>query len=255
MSGKVAYNDNDEVVLYMGETTGNNRSPVISRVQSLPSRPISSPVPIALGPSYVSLPTLGHHSDNREYSTGLTYGSDDNVFSLRPPALDFNEYHDHQHYLLRRAYIPSTATSIVIPAHLFDVNAYQQKKTLAQGMMDLALISSNANQLRYLLQSWDHPYHAAAMTMIIASLVLQIAVGIGLIWNSRYDVKQRAHIVKANRSNNLTVVGIFLVTILNVFIVCFGINPGFGGNDFPRHVMKEKIKDEQSYPQQEPLQL
>ncbi|XP_031847858.1 ninjurin-A [Nomia melanderi] len=105
-----------------------------------------------------------------------------------------------------------------------DVNIYQHKKTLAQGMMDLALLSANANQLRYVLQTdGGHPYYYPSLVMIGASLFLQIAVGIGLIWNSRYNVKDTAQMCKAERANNWTVIGIFLVTILNVFISSFGV--------------------------------
>lgn len=105
-----------------------------------------------------------------------------------------------------------------------DVNVYQHKKTLAQGMMDLALLSANANQLRYVLQTdGGHPYFYPSLAMIGASLFLQIAVGIGLIWNSRYNVKDDAQMCKADRANNWTVIGIFLVTILNVFISSFGV--------------------------------
>lgn len=105
-----------------------------------------------------------------------------------------------------------------------DVNVYQHKKTLAQGMMDLALLSANANQLRYVLQTdGNHPYYYPSLAMIGASLFLQIAVGIGLIWNSRYNVKDDAQMCKAELANNWTVIGIFLVTILNVFISSFGV--------------------------------
>ncbi|XP_076281463.1 ninjurin-A [Lasioglossum baleicum] len=108
-----------------------------------------------------------------------------------------------------------------------DVNIYQHKKTLAQGMMDLALLSANANQLRYVLQTdGGHPYFYPSLVMIGASLFLQIAVGIGLIWNSRYNVKDTAQMCKAERANNWTVIGIFLVTILNVFISSFGVVDG-----------------------------
>ncbi|XP_033331478.1 ninjurin-A [Megalopta genalis] len=108
-----------------------------------------------------------------------------------------------------------------------DVNIYQHKKTLAQGMMDLALLSANANQLRYVLQTdGGHPYFYPSLVMIGASLFLQIAVGIGLIWNSRYNVKDNAQMCKAERANNWTVIGIFLVTILNVFISSFGVVDG-----------------------------
>ncbi|XP_058802165.1 ninjurin-A isoform X2 [Phymastichus coffea] len=105
-----------------------------------------------------------------------------------------------------------------------DVNVYQQKKTIAQGMMDLALISANANQFRYVLQSSGrHPYYYPSLAMIGLSLFLQVVVGIGLIWNSRYNVKDNDQMCKANRANNWTVIAIFLVTILNVFISSFGV--------------------------------
>lgn len=105
-----------------------------------------------------------------------------------------------------------------------DVNIYQHKKTLAQGMMDLALLSANANQLRYVLQTdGRHPYYYPSLTMIMFSLLIQIVVGIGLIWNSRYDVKVDAQMCKADIANNWTVIGIFLVTVLNVFISSFGV--------------------------------
>ena len=48
-------------------------------------------------------------------------------------------------------------------------------------------------------------------------------MGIGLIWNSTYNVKVDAQMCKANRANNWTVIAIFLVTILNVFISSFGV--------------------------------
>lgn len=105
-----------------------------------------------------------------------------------------------------------------------DVNIYQHKKTLAQGMMDLALLSANANQLRYVLQTdGGHQYYYPSLVLIGSSLLLQIAVGIGLIWNSRYNIKDDAQMCKADRTNNWTVIGIFLVTIFNVFISSFGV--------------------------------
>ncbi|XP_011874426.1 PREDICTED: ninjurin-1 [Vollenhovia emeryi] len=115
---------------------------------------------------------------------------------------------------------PSPAAPVVTP----DVNVYQHKKTLAQGMMDLALLSANANQMRYVLQTdGRHPYFYPSLIMIGMSLFLQIAVGIGLIWNSVYNVKEHEQMCKANKANNWTVIGIFLVTIFNVFISSFGV--------------------------------
>ncbi|KAG5900008.1 hypothetical protein JTB14_009094 [Gonioctena quinquepunctata] len=105
-----------------------------------------------------------------------------------------------------------------------DVNIYQHKKTLAQGMMDLALFSANANQLRYVLESYSrHPYYYPSIVLICLSLLLQIAVGVGLIWNATYNVKDEKEICLANKINNFTVLGIFLVTVINVFISAFGV--------------------------------
>ncbi|XP_017786800.1 PREDICTED: uncharacterized protein LOC108569673 [Nicrophorus vespilloides] len=107
-----------------------------------------------------------------------------------------------------------------------DVNVYQHKKTLAQGMMDLALFSANANQLRYIIESYArHPYFYPSVIMISISLLLQVGIGVGLIWNARYNVKDKKEICVANKINNYTVIGIFLVTTINVFISAFGVAP------------------------------
>lgn len=110
-----------------------------------------------------------------------------------------------------------------VPTEIPDVNIYQHKKTLAQGMMDLALLSANANQLRYVIQMNKSFYFYISLVFIALSIVLQVAVGVGLIWNSRYNVKDEREICKANRANNYTVIGIFIVTVVNVFISAFGV--------------------------------
>ncbi|XP_057671209.1 ninjurin-1-like isoform X2 [Diorhabda carinulata] len=105
-----------------------------------------------------------------------------------------------------------------------DINVYQHKKTLAQGMMDLALFSANANQLRYVLDSYQrHPYYWPSFIFIVLSLSMQVAIGIGLIWNALYNVKDEKEICIANKINNFTVIGIFLVVVVNVFISAFGV--------------------------------
>uniref|UniRef100_A0A1B6H7N2 Uncharacterized protein n=2 Tax=Homalodisca liturata TaxID=320908 RepID=A0A1B6H7N2_9HEMI len=105
-----------------------------------------------------------------------------------------------------------------------DVNVYQQKKTLAQGMMDLALLTANANQLRYVLDAGSvHTYYYVNLIFILTSIALQVAVGLLLLWNSRFNINKEHHIIVANRINNFTVTGIFLITILNVFISAFGL--------------------------------
>lgn len=110
-----------------------------------------------------------------------------------------------------------------VPTEIPDVNIYQHKKTLAQGMMDLALLSANANQLRYVIQMQQSFYFYVSLVFISLSIILQVGVGVGLIWNSRYNVKDEREICKANKANNYTVIGIFIVTVVNVFISAFGV--------------------------------
>ena len=73
-------------------------------------------------------------------------------------------------------------------------NRYATKKTIAQGMLDIALLSSNAAQLKYiltvsdLLTSWhldwlvfivqvgeDHQYYLPMLVLIVSSIVLQVS--------------------------------------------------------------------------------
>uniref|UniRef100_A0A1B0D5E7 Ninjurin a n=1 Tax=Phlebotomus papatasi TaxID=29031 RepID=A0A1B0D5E7_PHLPP len=104
-----------------------------------------------------------------------------------------------------------------------DISQYLQKKSMAQGMLDLALLSANTNQLRYILETRDdNVYFYVSITLIISSLVLQVAVGIMLIWSHRFNMRKRSGMASANRINNLSVLGVFLITLINVFISTFG---------------------------------
>ncbi|XP_062709172.1 ninjurin-A [Aedes albopictus] len=121
---------------------------------------------------------------------------------------------------------PEVAVDPVTGEVIPNINTYQQKKNLALGMMDLALVSANANQLRYVIESFArHPYYYFSIIFISISLVIQIAVGVGLVMNSRYDVNNRRETCKANRINNFVTIGIFLITLINVIISAFGVAP------------------------------
>lgn len=57
-----------------------------------------------------------------------------------------------------------------------DVNLYATKKTVAQGMMDLALLTANANQLRYVLESGStgSMYYYLNIVLICLSIFFQV---------------------------------------------------------------------------------
>ncbi|XP_055687946.1 uncharacterized protein LOC129792665 [Lutzomyia longipalpis] len=115
-----------------------------------------------------------------------------------------------------------------------DISQYLQKKSMAQGMLDLALLSANTNQLRYILETrGDNVYFIVSITLIISSLVLQVAVGIMLIWSHRFNMRKRSGMASADRINNLSVLGVFLITLINVFISTFGGSSASGAAPAP----------------------
>ncbi|XP_028041241.1 ninjurin-2 isoform X1 [Bombyx mandarina] len=60
-----------------------------------------------------------------------------------------------------------------------DANRYATKKTVAQGMLDIALLTSNASQLKYVLQVGPkHEFYTLLVVLISISIVLQLLVGL-----------------------------------------------------------------------------
>lgn len=103
-----------------------------------------------------------------------------------------------------------------------DISSFVQKKNIAQGMMDVALVSANCNQLRYVLDmSSMHPYYLTSIVLICTSLAMQLIVGLGLLWSNGYNLKRKKEMKSADRFNNISVIGVFLITLINVFISTF----------------------------------
>lgn len=56
-------------------------------------------------------------------------------------------------------------------------NTYASKKSLAQGMLDLALLAANATQLKYILKTGDsHEFYGLLLTLVILSICLQVRI-------------------------------------------------------------------------------
>ncbi|EEB12102.1 Ninjurin-1, putative [Pediculus humanus corporis] len=93
-------------------------------------------------------------------------------------------------------------------------------------MMDVALITANANQLRFIVEyNQSSKTYVLAIALIIISLVLQMIVGICLIFKGRLDLKGEDKFRHANKMNNYIVVGVFIITIVNVFVAAFSTGP------------------------------
>ncbi|KAK8736227.1 hypothetical protein OTU49_004880 [Cherax quadricarinatus] len=110
-----------------------------------------------------------------------------------------------------------------------DPNRYATKKTVAQGMLDVALLTANASQLKYVLEVGEqHPYYAVMLGLIITSLVLQVMVGLLSLSLSMFrDCKLHltSYHTSANAISYFNVGAVFVITSLNIIINSFGLRP------------------------------
>ncbi|KAF6200523.1 hypothetical protein GE061_004966 [Apolygus lucorum] len=64
------------------------------------------------------------------------------------------------------------------PGKTLDANRYATKKTIAQGMLDIALLTANASQLKYILQVGEkHEFYSLMLGLITTSIILQVIGG------------------------------------------------------------------------------
>ncbi|XP_026809741.1 uncharacterized protein LOC113551602 isoform X2 [Rhopalosiphum maidis] len=91
---------------------------------------------------------------------------------------------------------------------------YRKKKLLTQSMMDIALFSANANQLRHVLETFDGQYISYICVILLSmSIILQILVGMTMLLSIQYNVTNCNDRKMAFKFGNYVIVGIFLITV------------------------------------------
>ncbi|KAI9580098.1 hypothetical protein GQX74_000886 [Glossina fuscipes] len=92
-----------------------------------------------------------------------------------------------------------------------DANRYATKKTIAQGMLDIALLTANASQLKYILQVGEqHQFYKVMLILISLSIVLQLLVGILFVIIGSLNI---------NRKNDQTAAVILNDVIIGVLLM------------------------------------
>merc|ERR1719219_452869 len=101
-----------------------------------------------------------------------------------------------------------------------DANRYATKKTIAQGMLDVALLTANASQLKYVLQLGvdKHPFYHLMLGLIIVSIVLQVIVGILFLVIGGLNINEDTDQKYADILNDVITVLVFLITLVNIVI-------------------------------------
>merc|ERR1712226_380193 len=93
-------------------------------------------------------------------------------------------------------------------------------------MLDVALLTANASQLKYVLQlgSDNHPFYTLMLTLIIISIIFQLVVALfALTLNLTRDCRlyDQSQGFTADLINNVSLGCSFVISSLNIFIVGF----------------------------------
>ncbi|XP_053154625.1 ninjurin-1 isoform X1 [Hemicordylus capensis] len=105
-----------------------------------------------------------------------------------------------------------------------NINHYANKKSAAESMLDVALLMANASQLKaVMMQGPTFSFYIPLIALISVSLMLQIGVGVLLIFLVKYDLNNPAKHAKLDFLNNLTTGLVFIIVVVNVFITAFGV--------------------------------
>ncbi|KAM9525373.1 ninjurin-1-like isoform 2-T2 [Salvelinus alpinus] len=105
-----------------------------------------------------------------------------------------------------------------------NMNHYANKKSAAESMLDVALLMANASQLKAVLeQGPGFTFYNPLITLISISLILQVTVGILLIFIVKWNVNDESMHFKLNIMENVTTALVFIIVVVNVFITAFGV--------------------------------
>ncbi|KAI1890311.1 hypothetical protein AGOR_G00152430 [Albula goreensis] len=105
-----------------------------------------------------------------------------------------------------------------------NMNTYANKKSAAESMLDIALLMANASQLKAVLeQGPDFTLRVPLIALISISLILQIGVGVLLIFIVKWNLNDERNQFKLNVLENIATAMIFIIVVVNVFITAFGV--------------------------------
>ncbi|XP_069142236.1 ninjurin-2-like [Argopecten irradians] len=93
-------------------------------------------------------------------------------------------------------------------SRIMSKNYYSKMKTLAEGLMDIGLMTANASQLKAVIDVGPtHRYYSTLLPLIITSLVLQVLVGVLVLVLFTDD--EDGENLRCKRINNVVVGVIF----------------------------------------------
>ena len=103
-------------------------------------------------------------------------------------------------------------------ANVEEVDTYAQHKNYAKGLMDLALLTANANQLSRHYTQYGFSF---VIVFLILSLSLQVTAGVLLLLDHRIRIKTEKDLKQGTRYTDAITIIIFFVIVLNILFASF----------------------------------
>ncbi|KAJ8394784.1 hypothetical protein AAFF_G00041390 [Aldrovandia affinis] len=113
--------------------------------------------------------------------------------------------------LAERLNIPTlNIPALNIPA--LNMNHYANKKSAAESMLDIALLMANASQLKAVLeQGPEFSLYTPLITVISLSIILQVIVGILLIFIVKWNLNDESKHFRLNVLENIATGIVFVI--------------------------------------------
>ncbi|KAL1470012.1 hypothetical protein MTO96_040722 [Rhipicephalus appendiculatus] len=103
-----------------------------------------------------------------------------------------------------------------------NTNRYATKKTVAQGLLDVALLTANTSQLKsVILRGPQYEFYNLLLVLLSLSIGLQIMVGVLLLVLGFINVNNESNHRLADILNNVATAAVFGVTVVNVMSASF----------------------------------
>ncbi|KAM9506252.1 LOW QUALITY PROTEIN: ninjurin-1 [Salvelinus alpinus] len=107
--------------------------------------------------------------------------------------------------------------------YMINMNHYATKKSVAQSMLDVALLMANSSQLKTVLyMESQYRFYKPLIVLLSMSITLQVVVGLLLVFIVKYDLNDVRKHSKLNMMNNTATVFVFFTVLINIFITALG---------------------------------
>uniref|UniRef100_A0A182KB50 Ninjurin a n=1 Tax=Anopheles christyi TaxID=43041 RepID=A0A182KB50_9DIPT len=116
-----------------------------------------------------------------------------------------------------------SATEIFQSIKGLNLNSYATRKSIAQGMLDLALLTANASQLKYILTVGEtHQFYHFLLVLIIVSISLQIFQALLIVVLAVvFDINKVEEQKRSDIVNNALIAFTVISVVVNVIISAF----------------------------------